>query len=295
LKVGIDCALCLYRRGYMEILEATDDPEVRLKACRALFDMLGENLKPTAVPSVIGTMRERLIKEVTGNPDPWAEKKQLSNREALKVLPFAEKMVTAERDTASRFRKACLAAIVGNIMEFDIPGHSFEFDEIRGLMQEAERDLVIDEIPEAFSKAQTAGLILFLTDNAGEIVFDTLLVNELKNTAAEGRVVVAVKDKPTYNDATMEDALTVGMDKVADSVISIGADAMGLILADCSEEFLNLYGSADLVVAKGMGYAETLTELDLKTPHLLLLRTKCMNVANYFGVPRYKNIAKLIW
>ena len=256
--------------------------------------MLAENLKPTAVPSVIGTIRERLIKEVTGNPDPWAEKKRLSNHEALRILPLAEETVAAEHDTALRFRKACLAAIVGNIMEFNIPGHRFEFDEISTLMKEAERDLVIDDIPEAFQKARRASLIVFLTDNAGEIVFDTLLVKELKNSAADGQVVVAVKDKPTYNDATIEDALLAGMDKVADSLISIGTDSMRLIPADCSEEFLYFYDSADLVVAKGMGYAETLTEFDLKAPHLLLLRTKCMNVASYFQVPRHKNIAKLI-
>ena len=294
MKVGVDCALCLYRRGYMEILEATDDPKMRLEACRALFRMLAENLKPTAVPSMIGTIRERLIKEVTGNPDPWAEKKRLSNHEALKILPLAEETVVAERDPALRFRKACLAAIVGNIMEFNIPGHRFEFNEISTLMKEAERDLVIDDIPEAFQKARMASLIVLLTDNAGEIVFDTLLARELKNSAIDGQVIVAVKDKPTYNDATIEDALLAGMDKVADSLISIGTDSMGLIPADCSEEFLRFYNSADLVVAKGMGYAETLTEYDLKAPHLLLLRTKCMNVASYFQVPRHKNIAKLI-
>jgi len=294
LKVGVDCALCLYRRGYMEILEATKDPEVRLKACRALFHMLAENLKPSAVPAVIGTRRERLIKQVTGNPDPWAEKKRMSNLEALKLLPFAEKMIQEESKPAARFRKACLVAIVGNIMEFNIPGHRFEFEDINGLMHEAERDLVIDDISEAFNKAQRASLILFLTDNTGEIVFDTLLVKELRNAATEGQVVVAVKGKPAYNDATMEDALLVGMDKVTDSLISIGTDSMGLIPSECSQEFLDVYNSADLVVAKGMGYAETLTEFDLKAPHLLLLRTKCMNVANYFRVPRHKNIAKLI-
>ena len=93
---------------------------------------------------------------------------------------------------------------------------------------------------------------------------------------------------------SMEDTLLVGMDKVSDSLRSIGTDSVGPIPSECSEEFLEIYNSADLIVAKGMGYAETLTELDLKAPHLLLLRTKCMNVSDYFGVPRHKNIAKLI-
>ncbi|MEM2111651.1 MAG: ARMT1-like domain-containing protein [Candidatus Bathyarchaeia archaeon] len=292
MKVGPECALCLFQRGYMEIAEATKDPEVRMEACRRLYHILAENFHSSAVPSILGTMRERMIKKVTGNPDPFAERKLLSNTEAMKILPFAEKLVSTELTAESRFRKACLCAIVGNILEFDIPGHSFEFDELNSFIHKAENDLVIDDISEAFRIAQRSSLILYLTDNAGEIVFDTLFVKELKNTG--GCVVVAVKDEPAHNDATMKDALFVGMDKVADSVITIGTDTMGLILNECSEEFLNIYNSADLVVAKGMGYAETLTELNLKTPHLLLLRTKCMNVARYFQVEKEKNIAKLL-
>ncbi|RJS75851.1 DUF89 family protein [Candidatus Bathyarchaeota archaeon] len=294
MKISVDCALCIFQRGYLEILEATDDPKIRLEALCALFRLFGENFKPTAVPAVLGTMRERLIKEVTGNPDPFAEKKRISNIEALKVLPFAEKIVNGESDAALRFRKACLAAIVGNIMEFNIPGHKLEFSRLRELLLDAEKELVIDDIPEAYRMAQKAKRIIYLTDNAGEIAFDTLLVKELKNLAVHGQVIVAVKGKPAYNDATMEDALFFKMDKAADLVTTIGTDTMGLIPSECSREFLDLYESADFVVAKGMAYAETLTELELKAPHFLLLRSKCMNVANFFHVPRNRNIAKII-
>lgn len=294
MKVGVDCALCLFQRGYMEILEATEDPKLRLEAARLLLQMLAENYEPSAVPSVIGTKRERLIKKATGNPDPYAKMKQISNQEALKALPFAEKLVSAEPNAESKFREACLCAIVGNIIEFHIPGHEFSFGDIKRFIAEAEKDLVIDDVVEAFKIAKKASLILYLTDNVGEIAFDTLLVRELKNLGANKRVVVAVKGEPVHNDATMEDALYVGMDKVADSLITVGAAAMGLIPSECNEEFLDIYNSADFVVAKGMGYAETLTELDLKVPHLLLLRTKCMNVANYFQVERHKNVANLL-
>jgi len=278
----------------MEILEATDDPSVRLKAVQALLCMLAENFQPTAVPSVLGTMRDRLVKEVSRNPDPYSEKKLISNSEALKILPLAEKIVAAESTDRLRFRKACLAAIVGNIIEFNIPGHKFEFSDLQRLIMDAEKELVIDDISEAFEMVKKSGVTLYLTDNAGEIAFDTLLVKELRNIARDGRVAVAVKDMPVYNDATIEDALYVGMDKAADLLVTTGSDAMGLISSECSEEFMELYDSADFVVAKGMAYAETLTELDVKVPHLLLLRTKCMNVADYFHVPRDKNIAKLI-
>ena len=292
MKVGAECALCLFKRGYAEILEATEDDSLRLKALEALFKLLAENFKPTSVPAEVGTMRERLIKRVTGNPDPYAKKKRLSNEAALKVLPLAERMISEANSPEDRFRRACLCAIVGNVMEFDIPGHDPHLEEIGSLLRRAEEELAIDDISRAQEIAGESSLILYLTDNAGEIALDTLLVRELKNLGP--RVIVAVKGEPVYNDATMEDALYVGMDKVADSVITTGTDAIGLSLKECSREFLELYEAADLVVAKGMGYAETITEFEVSQPHLLLLRTKCMNVAKYFGVERDRNVAKVL-
>jgi len=105
---------------------------------------------------------------------------------------------------------------------------------------------------------------------------------------------VAVKGKPIINDATMQDAEYVKMHEIADDVITNGTDTVGLILEDCSKRFLRLYNSADLVVAKGMGYAETVTELDLTRPHALLFRTKCNPVARFFGVNKDENVAKLM-
>lgn len=293
MKVGVDCALCLFHRGYMEALEATEDPNLRFKAVTQLFDMLAKNFNPEAIPTVLGTMRDRIVKQVTCNPDPYAKKKRASNLEAMRFLPLAEKIISEEPNLDSRFRRACLIAIAGNIMEFNIPGHTFSFEDFGKIIHEAENDLAIDDISEAFDIARKANLIVYLTDNAGEIAFDVLLVKELRNLRK--KVVVAVKGEPVYNDATMEDALFVGMDKVADSIITTGTDMMGLFLPECSVDFLKIYDSADFVVAKGMGNAETITEMDLKVPHLLLLRTKCVNVANYFRVERNKNIAKILY
>ena len=254
--------------------------------------MLSENVGPEAVPSVLGTMRERIIREVTGNPDPYADVKRISNQKALAVLPMAEKIVSAEASDEMRFRRACLLSIVGNVMEFGIVGYEFGFGDLHTLLHNAEEDLVIDDTPEAFTIARESPLILYLADNAGEIAFDTLFVRELTKVGAE--VIVAVKDRPVFNDATMEDAKRVGMREIADSVITTGTDTMGLSLSECSREFLGYYDSADFVVAKGMAYAESITELEIDAPHLLLLRTKCPNVARYFGVERNRNVAKLL-
>ena len=292
MKVEVECASCLLHRGYMEILEATNDRSLQFEAISALTRLLSREFKPTAVPAKLGTKRDRLIKKVTGNPDPYEKKKRLSNKQALELLPQAKRLVASASSPESKFRRACLCAVVGNIIEFDIPQHEFKFEDLGKLIQQAENDLAVDEIAQMYDIAKRAKNILYLTDNAGEIAFDTLLVRELKNLGAH--VSVAVKGKPILNDATVQDAKTVGMHKAADELISNGTDTVGLILPECSKHFLSRYKTVDLVVAKGMGYAETLTEIKLKTPHALLLRTKCQPVANYFGVSKGKNVVKLM-
>ena len=292
MKVEVECADCIFHRGLLEIAEATDDPSLQFKVASALFQLLAKEFKPTAVPAYLGTERDRLIKRMTSNKDPYAKKKQRSNRKALEFLPLVENLVSNETSPALRFRKACLCSIVGNIIEFDIPGHTFKYEDIGRLVQRAEEDLAIDEVAEIFDAVKKARRILYLTDNAGEIVFDKLLVGELKKLGAN--VIVAVKGGPIINDATLEDAKYVGMEKVADYVITTGTDAVGLTPQQCSREFLDVYGSVDLVLAKGMGYVETLTELDLAAPHALLLRTKCQPVANFLKIEKGKNVAKLM-
>ena len=292
MKVEVECASCLLHRGYMEILEATNDRSLQFEAISALTRLLSREFKPTAVPAKLGTKRDRLIKKVTGNPDPYEKKKRLSNKQALELLPQAKRLVASASSPESKFRRACLCAVVGNIIEFDIPQHEFKFEDLGKLIQQAENDLAVNEIAQMYDIAKRARNILYLTDNAGEIAFDTLLVRELKNLGAH--VSVAVKGKPILNDATVQDAETVSMHEVADELISNGTDTVGLILPECSKHFLSRYKTVDLVVGKGMGYAETLTEIKLKTPHALLLRTKCQPVANYFGVSKGKNVVKLM-
>ncbi len=292
MKVEAECAACVLQRGYLETEKATDDMSLQFKTMSALINLLIKEFKSTAVAAYLGTQRDRIVKEVTGNLDPYAKTKQTSNQKAVEILPSAKDLVLNGISEESKFRRACLCSIVGNIIEFDIPDHTFEFDDLEKLIRGAEEDLAIDEISEIFNQAKKAKRIIYLTDNAGEIALDTLLVQELKKFGTN--VTVAVKSKPILNDATIEDAKYVGMHNVADKVITTGSDSVGLILEECSEEFLKLYNSADFVVAKGMGHAETLTEINLKTPHALLLRTKCCPVANYFGVARNKNVAKLM-
>ncbi|MEM2263153.1 MAG: ARMT1-like domain-containing protein [Candidatus Bathyarchaeia archaeon] len=292
MKVEAECAACIINRAAAEIKLATTNPALRFRAMMELLHMLSKEFKPSAVPADLGTKRDRLIKRVTGNDDPYKRSKRLCNENALKLLPYARKLVEEGYTQQDRFKRACLCAMVGNMMEFDIPGHNFTFGMLRKSLREAAKDLVIDDIGRIYEVAERSREVLYLTDNAGEIVFDTLLVEQLKNMGL--KVIVAVKGGPVINDATWEDAEVSGMTKIADKVITTGTDAVGLAPKEVSTEFLSVYKSVDMVFAKGMGYAETLTEYKLEKPHALLFRTKCEPVANFFGVHRNKNVAKLM-
>ena len=292
MKVEAECASCLLARAKAETYYATTNPALRFRAIKEVIKLLNREFRPSTVPADIGTKRDRLIKELTGNDDPYKISKKMSNEKAVKLLPYARKLVEIGYNQQERFKKACLCAVVGNILEFDIPGHSFTFRTLTKSFREAAKDLVVDDVDEAYELAKKAQAVLYLADNAGEIVFDMLLVEQLKNMGLE--VTYVVKGGPVINDATLDDVKSSGMDKLADCILTTGTDAVGLLKKEVSPEFLKVYDKAELVFAKGMGYAETLTEYKLTKPHFLLFRTKCTPVANYFCAPRHKNIAKLM-
>ena len=279
-------------RATAETYYATTNPALRFRTIKEVMKLLNREFRPTTVPADIGTKRDRLIKNLTGNDDPYKRSKKMSNEKAVKLFPYAKKLVEKGYTQQERFKKACLCAIVGNILEFDIPGHNFTFRTLTKSFREAAKDLVVDDVDKAYELAKKAKHVLFLADNAGEIVFDTLLVEQLKNMGL--KVTYVVKGGPIINDATLEDVKPSGMDKFVDKVVTTGTDAVGLLLKEVSQEFLKVYGDSELVFAKGMGYAETLTELKLTKPHFLMFRTKCNPVANYFCAARDKNIAKLM-
>jgi uncharacterized protein with ATP-grasp and redox domains len=275
-----------------ETYEATTNPALRFRALKEVIKLLNREFRPTVVPADLGTKRDRMIKLLTGNGDPYKRSKKMSNEKAMRLLPKARKFVEEGFNQQDRFKKACLCTIVGNVMEFDIPGHKFTFSTLAKSLREAAKDLFVDDIDKAYELAKKAQSVLYLADNAGEIVFDTLLVEQLKNMGVS--VTYVVKGGPIINDATLEDVEFSGMNKLADNILTTGTDAVGLLIKEVSPEFLKVYDEAELVFAKGMGYAETLTEYKLTKPHFLLFRTKCNPVANYFYAPREKNIAKLM-
>ncbi len=292
MKVMAACLPCMVHRAYREACHATEDQELRMKVMMEVAKLFAREFRPDAVPAIVGTYRDRLIKELTGNPDPYKAVKEASNRAALELVPWAERYIASAAGPFERFRRAALCAIVGNAMEFDILGHRFRVEGLADMLASAEHNLGIDHLRTIYETAKRAREVLYLTDNAGEIAFDVLLVQELR--ALGPRVVVAVKEEPCINDALLEDARLVGMGEVADELITTGTDTVGLVLEWASRDCLSAYERADLILAKGMGNLETLTEYEHDKPIAFLLYTKCETVANHLGVPRGCCVA-LLW
>lgn len=295
MKVRPVCAICLLERGFKQAKMATDDEKLQRKAVKRLLEFLAKNFDLDHTPPYLGYFRDQIVLEAIGKNDEdiYSELKKRSNRIALELLPTIRQWIKEAKTPQERFRRACITSIVGNIMEFDVSGHDFDLKDLPKVIKEAETDLVIDDIEKVFKFIQEKKNVLFLTDNAGEIAFDTLLVDELKNNGCY--VTVAVKDAPIMNDATMDDAVEVGIDKVADKLMTTGANpsTAGLVINDASKEFMDEYKKVDIIIAKGMGHFETLTEFKHLAPIVYLLRTKCEPVAKSLGVVRHRNVAKL--
>ncbi|MHA2004444.1 MAG: damage-control phosphatase ARMT1 family protein [Candidatus Thorarchaeota archaeon] len=283
----LECAHCLLDRAINQVKLATDDPETQMNVTAAMLDFLSKSFNMEAVPSHIGTDRDLLVQEMTGR-DPYEELKRISNVMALDILPELRHLMDESPDSGSRFRRATLIAAAANAIEFDVSGRDFDLEELRGIIERVESDLAIDQVDEFKSLCQGKKEVLYLLDNAGEIVLDMILISELKKLGLN--VVAVVKGGPVLNDATMIDAREVGLDECADKVIHTGAAAIGVNLEKNSKEFLDVFHKAELIVAKGMGNFESLTELESHCPIVHILRTKCPPVAQYLGTALNQNV-----
>ena len=275
-------------RGHKIIQRSTKDEAKRIEAMTGLLNMLGERYHSDAVPSYIGAERCRVIKDATGCADPYADLKTKSNIQANQILPKMIEYVD-KHPQAKRLFAALKVSCIGNVIEFDVPGHSSDIEEaLKGL----EEPFCVDDSEKLRRLIKKDTKALLLTDNAGEIAFDRLVVRELRRLGAH--VTVAVKAGPSLNDALMEDAEAVGMIYEADEVITTGADSIGVNLAETSEEFNKHFQCADVIIAKGMANWETLTEIPAPCPLMYVFRTKCEPVARAVKAPLNVNIAKLV-
>jgi hypothetical protein len=272
MRLYLDCIPCFIRQSLDAARHATDDEHVHEQVVREVLD-LANNLDMSQSPPAIGQRIHRLIRQRVGVEDPYLGAKQRFNDTALKLYPKMRDIIINSKDP---LETAVRAAIAGNIIDLGVKSQLPETELEETIEQCLSGELSGGQV-EAFRNAvNEAENILYLADNAGEIVFDRLLIEQLPLD----KIIVAVKGSPVINDATMEDAIYAGLPQIVE-VIDNGSDAPGTILQSCSTSFRDYFDKADLVIAKGQGNYETLSDIDKNI--FFILKVKCSIIARDIG------------
>jgi uncharacterized protein with ATP-grasp and redox domains len=274
MKTAAECFPCFVRQSLQVALVCGCSPEVQIQTVRRIAFVVS-GLDPALSPPANAKQVYRALAEVTGCEDPYLPAKKASNEQALKVVAALRREIAGSAD---ELMMSIRFAIAGNIIDF---GAYQTFDIDKALDNSRTQVPAVDHSKRLMERIETlerASHILYLADNCGEIVYDSLLVEYLARRGFA--LTVAVKDGPIINDALLEDALAAGLDRYA-RVISNGSRCPGTVLADCSPEFRQEFASADLVIAKGQGNFESLSEADREI--FFLLTVKCPVAARHLA------------
>ncbi len=275
MKIHPDCIPCLKKQMESAARACGAGEETLRLVDTAIATELDRLYDETSSPPAVSAPLYALTGRMCGVDDPYLAMKVRYTREALKLLPEARARVDGATDP---FHAAVRTAIAGNVIDFGTGIHGEGFDLVHTLDAFLEKPLFIDHVEALREKAHGAGTILYIGDNAGETVFDRPLLDQFDST----RVVYAAKDGAVINDATVKDAVLAGVHLHA-RVVSTGSRAPGTILEDCSAPFRELFESADLVIAKGQGNYETITELPPTGRIFMLFLVKCPVAARHLG------------
>ncbi len=273
VRSSVDCISCFVRQAVESAREVSDDPAVHESVLRDILRWMAEADLSDSPPSFAQQIHRRL-RRLTAVDDPYREAKKRQNEMAVRLLPdLRRKIARAPRPMELAVR----LAIAGNVIDMGVAGEVTE-SMLGDAIDEAMEEPLAGHLEELLEEARAARSILYLADNAGEIAFDRLLIEQL----GPQRVTVVVRGAPVINDATLADAHAVGLDGSV-RVVDNGSDAPGTLLPDCSREFQSLFHASDLVIAKGQGNFESL--IDEERDVFFLFKVKCPVVADRAHAP----------
>ena len=269
MKTYLDCFTCFLSQALRAVRIATDD-EKQIKNVLDEVGMMLRDIPLESSPPESGRLIYQKVSEITGNLDPYKKIKDESTRDALALYPSLKNQVEKSND---RLMTAVRIAVAGNVIDF---GANWKFDLKHDVAEILEKEFAICDYNRFKDRLAEAGEILYIGDNAGECVFDRILIEEMKKP-----VIYVVRGTPVINDAIYEDAVKAGIDKVA-TILSSGTDAPGTILKTCSEEFKKVYNNSKFIISKGQGNYEALS--NEKHSIFFLLKVKCHVIANDIGI-----------
>ena len=274
MKSDPECLICMLRQALNTVRVVTQDRNLQQKVLkRVAQEVQGTDLSKN--PALISTPVYQIVSEMTGAADPYKASKVETNQEALKMLPELQALVDRANDP---LKTALHVAVTGNIIDLGI---GQDYDLKRDVKEILNKRFAIDHIESFKRELQQGRTLLYLGDNAGEIVFDRVLIEEIMKVGVD--VTFSVKSSPVINDALMEDAVYAGLTDIV-RVIETGSGDIGVNLDRSSEEFRHAFESADVIIGKGHGNFETCTGLPYNL--YFLLKAKCDVVASELGVQK---------
>ncbi len=272
MRVFLDCFPCFLRQTLDAVRFVTNDEQIHERVVRQVLTLI-DNIDAGQTPPAIGQQIHRIIRQMTGNADPYRPRKHDCNALAMKLYPQLKQRI---RSSSHPLGTAVRLATAGNVMDFGVYSTLNDTDVVKAVDSALVNGLDTAQVEEFAQAVSDAHAILYLGDNAGEIVFDRLLIEELP----AGKVTLVVKGAPVLNDATRKDAEMVGLTRLVE-VVENGSDAPGTILEDCSAGFRQRFDQSDLVIAKGQGNYECLSGVGKDV--FFLLTVKCPVIAADLG------------
>ncbi|HDI46976.1 MAG TPA: DUF89 family protein [Candidatus Methanomethylia archaeon] len=290
MKLHAECIPCILTVRYREVAKFRGDSPEAVKLMAEMARMLADSVNRGELATVAATRLFRFLKRQLGVEDLYAEEKKVADEKALKVVEELRSKVMEQRGI-DRFRLACYAALVGNALDFGVA--SYQVADPEKLLDEILNcKPAIDDVEEFYKLVRKGGECLYLLDNAGEIAFDRLFIEVLRDEGA--RVVALVKSRGGFqNDATMEDAERVKLNEVC-RVMETGTDASSLFMEELPLDVLEKMEDADFIVAKGMAHFEHLPELQIDAPVIYMLKAKCKVIAGLLQVPVGSYVVKMV-
>ncbi|MDW7732602.1 MAG: ARMT1-like domain-containing protein [Methanolobus sp.] len=289
MKVHPRCTYCLLSRVHMEAELSTDDVELMHKAVRGGIEVLNRIYIPGMPAAALSTPMHRKAYEILNDNDPYREKKELSSRIAEKFLPVIRSHVfDGDGDDIATFKRAVLASVIGNYFDYGVMGLEVPIDVFDETFREHfKRGLDIDDTDRMLDKLSN---IVYLADNCGEILIDTLVFEMIKKMG--GKITLVVRGAPILNDVTMEEVRQFGIDGMVDRVLTTGSNAIGVCFDEAPRELKDALDNASLIISKGMANYETLSEENYR-PIAYLLKVKCDPVGEDIGAPKGCSVARL--
>jgi damage-control phosphatase, subfamily I len=273
MNTSLDCIPCILRQALEAARLVTKDPLVHEQVMREVLRW-AEEMDLNQSPPAMAQRIHRRLREMTGIDDPYLLIKANHNRIAVELLPELRAEI---QSSGSPLMTAARIAIAGNMIDLGVNGKVTQTDVQQAVRQALSGPLYGDQGLFCHSIAN-ASSILYLADNAGEIAFDRLLIEQI----SPERVTLVVRGGSVINDATRVDAQAVSLDEIVE-VIDNGSDAPGTLLEDCSPEFRRRFVDTDMIIAKGQGNFESLSN---QAGNLFFLfKVKCPLVANHIRQP----------